>query len=87
MPSGVFITFVTITTRCAAKSSPTITSPTTFYDGPCNGYGTSSDQNAVLPLRHKSTFCTRFGFSIAAATRSLSLSCLLTDISEVCDPG
>ena len=30
---------------------------------------------------------TRLGFSSAAATRSLSFSCLFTAPSEACDPG
>jgi hypothetical protein len=37
--------------------------------------------------RQRSTMLTRFGFSSAAATRSLSLSCLLTAASDECPPG
>uniref|UniRef100_A0A0A9D5V8 Uncharacterized protein n=1 Tax=Arundo donax TaxID=35708 RepID=A0A0A9D5V8_ARUDO len=37
--------------------------------------------------RHSSTMSRRLGFSNAAATRSLSFSCLFTAASVACDPG
>ena len=42
---------------------------------------------AVFPLKVNSTFSNKFPFSNAAATRSLSLSCLFTCVSEACEPS
>ena len=41
---------------------------------------------AVFPLNVNSTFSNKFPFSNAAATRSLSWSCLFTCASEACEP-
>ena len=40
-----------------------------------------------LLARHLLTMSTKFGFSKAAATRSLSFNCLLTASSVECVPG
>ncbi len=42
---------------------------------------------AVFPLKVNSTFSNKFPFSNAAATRSLSLSCLFTCVSDACEPS
>ena len=50
------------------------------------GQATAARQSAT-PAKHLSTTPRRLSFSKAAATRSLSLSCLLTACSEACVPG
>ena len=40
-----------------------------------------------LPTQVNSTFSNKFPFSTAAATRSLSLSCLFTCVSDACEPS
>lgn len=44
-------------------------------------------QTTDSPTRHLSTNPNKLGFSNAAATLSLSFSCLFTAASEACDPG
>mmetsp|Transcript_22937 Transcript_22937/g.58385 ORF Transcript_22937/g.58385 Transcript_22937/m.58385 type:complete len:209 (-) Transcript_22937:80-706(-) len=48
---------------------------------------TAHVSQSATPARHLSTTPRRLSFSKAAATRSLSLSCLLTACSEACVPG